>query len=144
MIQVTIDDGDTTSNTDWVPITAEQLAKPSGNILLENIIKKLQSGGHKVFIFSQMVCVIEFLEDLLRVKKCKHKSLNGSKSSSYQAGDVDWFCHMYYQMFVVILKTRARKMGLDLLAVDTNFIFDNYWNPLLRTTLYLLYSQWRQ
>ena len=131
-------------NTDWDPITSEQLSYPSGNIILVKLLQKLQNGGHKVLIFSQMVFVLDFLEDLLRVKQSKYESLNGSKSSSYQAGDVDWFCHMYYQMFVVILKTRARKMGLDLLAVDTNFIFDNYWNPLLRTTLYLLYSQWRQ
>ena len=91
MIQGTVADGDTTSNTDWAPITAEQVANPSRNILLENILQKLQSGGHKVLIFSKMVCVLDFPEDILCIKHSKYESLDGSKSASHQAGPVDWF-----------------------------------------------------
>ena len=61
MIQGTVTDGDITSNTDWDPITAKQLAKPSGKIILEKNLQKLQRGGNKVLILSQMVCVLEFL-----------------------------------------------------------------------------------
>ena len=89
MIQSTVADGDITSNIDWSPITAEQLAKPSVNILLEKLLQKLQSGGHKVLIFSQMVCVLEFIEDILRVKQSKYKGLDRSKSASHRAGVVD-------------------------------------------------------
>ena len=78
-IKGTVADGDTTSNTDWAPITAEQLAKPSRKIILANLLQKLRSGGHKVIIFSQMVCVLDFLEDLLRVKQSKYERLNRSK-----------------------------------------------------------------
>ena len=69
MIQGTVADGDTTPNIDWVPITAEQLAELSVNmVLLGNLLKKYQSGGNKVLIFSQMVCVLNFIDDMLRVK----------------------------------------------------------------------------
>ena len=119
MIQGNVADGDTNTNIDWDPITAEQLAKPSGKIILEKLLQKFQDDGHKVLIFSQMVCVLEFLEDLLRVKKSKYESLDGSKSNSHKAGAIDWFCHISYQKFVVILRTRSGGMGLDLPAADT-------------------------
>ena len=64
-------------NIDWDKITAEKLAKPSGNmVLLENILQKFQSGEHKVLIFSQMACVLEFIEDLLHVKYYKYERLD--------------------------------------------------------------------
>ena len=61
---------------------------------MENILQTLQSGGHKVLIFSQMVCVLDFLEDLLRVKQSKYESLDGSKSASHQASSgISKVCH---------------------------------------------------
>ena len=135
MIQGTVDDGNTTSNTNWAPITAEKLAKPSGKILLANILQNLQSGGHKVLIFSQMVFVLDFLEDMLRVKQSKYERLDGSNSTSHQVGAIDRFFHMSYQRFAMIFRTRAGGLGLELPASDTNVIFDNDWNPKLRTTI---------
>ena len=136
MIQGIVSDGDTTANIDWDPITAEQLAKPSENmVLLAKLLQKLQSGGHKVLIFSHMVCVLDFIEDPLRVKQSKYERLDGSKSASHRVGAVDWFCRKSYQRFVMILRTRARGMGIGLPAADTDVIFDNDWNTQLRTTI---------
>ena len=50
-------------NNDCTQITSEQIDKPSEKILLAKLLQKLDSGGHKVLIFSQMVCVLDFLED---------------------------------------------------------------------------------
>ena len=91
MIQGTVADGDTTLNNDWTPITAENISEPLENILLSKLLQKLQSGGHKVLIFSQMVRVLDFIEDLLRIKQPKYERLDGSKSASHQAGADDWF-----------------------------------------------------
>ena len=128
-------------NTDWVSITAEQLSKPSGKIILENILQNLQSGGHKVLVFSQMVCVLDFLKDQLRVKHSKYERINRLNSASHQAGAIDQFCHMPYQKIPLILRTRAGGLGLDSPAADTNVIFDNERNQQLRTTLFPLYAQ---
>ena len=81
-------------------------------VILAELLQKFQVGGHKVLVFSQMVCVLEFIEDLLRVKQSKYKRLDGSNSASHWAGAVDKFFHMSYQMLVLILRTRAGGMGL--------------------------------
>ena len=110
-------------------------------VILEKLLQKLQSGGHKVLIFSHMVCVLDFLEGMLRIKTYKYESLDGSKSASHRAGAVDWFRHMSYQRFLTILRTIAGELGLDLPAADTNVIFDNDWNPHFKMTIYPLYAQ---
>ena len=121
---------------DWYPITAEKLAKPPGKmVLLENPLQKLQSGGQRVLIFSKMVCVLDSLEDLLQVKQSKYEILDGSRSASHWAGAVDQFFCSSYQRFVMILRTRAGGLGIDLPAADTYVIFDHYWNPQFSTTL---------
>ena len=75
MIQGTVADGDTTSNIDWSPITAEQLSKPSGKMfLLENIFTKVAERWAKVPHFQSDVFVLDFIEDLLRVKNYKYFS----------------------------------------------------------------------
>ena len=134
LIQGTVADGDTTSSIDWAALTAEQLVKSSGKmVLLAKLLPKLQSGGHKVLIFSQMVRVLDLLEDLLRVKQYKYERLDGSKSASHRAGAVDRFCRKSYQRFVMLLSTRAGGLGLNLTAADTVVIFDSDWNPQVRT-----------
>ena len=125
MIQGTFSDGDNTLNTDWVSITAEQLSKPSGTIILEKILQNLQSGGHKVIVSSQIVFVIDFIEDLLRVKHSKYERINVLNFASHQAGAIDQFCHMSYQRFLMIFKKRTVGLGLDLPTADTNVIFVN-------------------
>ena len=100
MIQGNVAHRDTTSNIDWAPITAEQLSKPSVMmVLLEKILQNEQSGGHKVLIFSHMVCVLDFLEDLLGAKQYKYERLDGSKSAPHRAGAVDRFFPKSYQRF---------------------------------------------
>ena len=141
MIQGTVADEDNTLNTDWVSITAEQLSKPSGKILLENILKHLQSDGHKVLVFGQMVCVLDFLEGLLHVKHSKYERINGLNSASHQAGAIHQFFHMSYQSFFMILRKIEGGLWLDSPAADTNVIFDNERNQQLRTPLSPLYVQ---
>ena len=118
--------------------------KPLGKIILANLLQKLQRGGHKVLVLSQMVCVLDFLEDLFRVKHSKYERPDGSKSALHQAGAIDRFCHMSYQIIVMILGTRAGGMGLDLPTADRNVIFYNDWKPQLRTTIPSLFAQNRQ
>ena len=90
-----------------------------------------------------MVCVLDFIEDLLRVKQSKYERLDGSKSASHRAGPIDQFFRKSYQSFIMILRTRAGGLGLDLPAADTDVIFYNDWNPQLSTTLSPLCAQRR-
>lgn len=89
---------------DHVKIFGEQLVKSSGKmVLLEKLLLKLFTGGHKVLIFSQMVRVLDLLEELLKINRYKYERLDGSTSSSSRAAAVDRFNRKSFQRFVMLL-----------------------------------------
>lgn len=111
-------------------IYAEQLVKSSGKmVLMEKLLHKLFDGGHKVLIFSQMVRVLDLLEDLLRIKKYRYERLDGSTSSSSRLHAVERFKKKECNRFVMLLSTRAGGLGLNLTVADIVIIFDSDWNP---------------
>jgi len=58
----------------WQNLLTEQLVQSSGKmVLLMKLLPKLQSGGHKVLIFSQMVRFLDLLEELMRLQKCRYE-----------------------------------------------------------------------
>lgn len=103
----------------------EQLVKSSGKmVLMEKLLQKLFKGGHKVLIFSQMVKVLDLLEELLKVKKYRYERLDGTTSSSARLHAVERFKRKACQRFVMLLSTRAGGLGLNLTAADIVIIFD--------------------
>lgn len=111
-------------------IFGEQLIKSSGKfVLLAKLLPKLYSGGHKVLIFSQMVKVLDLLEELLKWKKYRYERLDGSTNATSRVSAVDRFIRKACQRFVMLLSTRAGGLGLNLTAADTVIIFDSDWNP---------------
>lgn len=106
---------------------ADQLVKSSGKmVLMEKLLQKLFDGGHKVLIFSQMVRVLDLLEELLKIKRYRYERLDGSTSSSSRLSAVDRFKRKSCQRFVMLLSTRAGGLGLNLTAADIVIIFDRY------------------
>ena len=111
-------------------ILADQLVQSSGKmVLLMKLLPKLQSGGHKVLIFSQMVRVLDLIEELLKLNTYSYERLDGSTGASARATAVDRFNKKSYQRFVMLLSTRAGGLGLNLTSADTVIIFDSDWNP---------------
>lgn len=96
---------------------------------MEKLLQKLFTGGHKVLVFSQMVRVLDLLEELMKLKNYKYERLDGSTSSSLRAHAVDRFNRKSAQRFIMLLSTRAGGLGLNLTAADTVIIFDSDWNP---------------
>ena len=108
----------------------EQLVKSSGKmVLMEKLLQKLFDGGHKVLVFSQMVRVLDLLEDLLKIKKYRYERLDGTTSSSSRLHAVDRFKKKACNRFVMLLSTRAGGLGLNLTVADCVIIFDSDWNP---------------
>ena len=115
---------------DQYKLFAEQLVKSSGKmVLMEKLLQKLYADGHKVLIFSQMVRVLDLLEELLKMKKYRYERLDGSTSSSSRAHAVDRFKRKSLNRFVMLLSTRAGGLGLNLTTADIVIIFDSDWNP---------------
>jgi superfamily II DNA or RNA helicase len=115
---------------DSYKLFGDQLVKSSGKmVLIAKLLPKLFANGHKVLIFSQMVRVLDLLEELLRIMKYRYERLDGSTSSSSRAAAVDRFVRKSCQRFVMLLSTRAGGLGLNLTAADVVIIFDSDWNP---------------
>jgi SNF2 family DNA or RNA helicase len=118
------------SNIDYSALFREQLIKSSGKmVLIEKLLQKLFDGGHKVLIFSQMVRVLDLLEELLKIKKYKYERLDGTTSASSRLHAVERFKKKSLQRFVMLLSTRAGGLGLNLTQADQIIIFDSDWNP---------------
>jgi len=115
---------------DYAKLAGEQLVKSSGKfVLLSKLLQKLQSGGHKVLIFSQMVRVLDLLQELLQLNHYRYERLDGTCSASARNAAVDRFKRDSFKRFVMLLSTRAGGLGLNLTAADTVIIFDSDWNP---------------
>lgn len=98
-------------------------------VLLDKLLPRLKDGGHKVLIFSQMVRVLDIIEDYVRYMGYLHERLDGNIRGNDRQAAVDRFVKPEYNRFVMLLSTKAGGLGLNLTAADTVIIFDSDWNP---------------
>eukprot|EP01116_Phalansterium_solitarium_P021670 TRINITY_DN682_c0_g2_i1.p1 TRINITY_DN682_c0_g2~~TRINITY_DN682_c0_g2_i1.p1 ORF type:complete len:2198 (-),score=956.94 TRINITY_DN682_c0_g2_i1:231-6824(-) len=98
-------------------------------VLIDKLLPKLRSGGHRVLIFSQMVRVLDILEDFLNYRGYSHERLDGTIRGSDRQAAIDRFSKPDSDTFVFLLSTRAGGLGINLTAADTVIIFDSDWNP---------------
>ena len=98
-------------------------------VLLDKLLPRLKEGGHKVLIFSQMVRVLDIIEDYLRYVGHLFERLDGNIRGNDRQAAVDRFVKPEYNRFVMLLSTKAGGLGLNLTAADTVIIFDSDWNP---------------
>ena len=97
--------------------------------LLDKILPKFKTTGHRVLIFFQMTQIMDIMEDFLRLRGMKYMRLDGGTKADdrtallklFNAPDSDYFCFL--------LSTRAGGLGLNLQTADTVVIFDTDWNP---------------
>eukprot|EP01113_Clastostelium_recurvatum_P041171 TRINITY_DN6499_c0_g2_i2.p1 TRINITY_DN6499_c0_g2~~TRINITY_DN6499_c0_g2_i2.p1 ORF type:complete len:966 (+),score=335.58 TRINITY_DN6499_c0_g2_i2:243-3140(+) len=106
------------------------LISASGKImLLDRLLDKLHSEGHRVLLFSQMTRMLDILEDYLFYKKWKYERIDGSVIGSERQTRIDRFNHAKSPHFCFLLSTRAGGLGINLATADTVVIFDSDWNP---------------
>ena len=106
----------------------QKLVDCSGKfVLLDKLLPRLKNEGRKVLIFSQMVKVLNLLEDFLRSKHYLYERLDGSTRSTDRNMAVERFCRPSLKRFVMLLSTKAGGLGLNLTAADTVVIFDSDW-----------------
>ncbi|KAA8495718.1 Chromodomain-helicase-DNA-binding protein 2 [Porphyridium purpureum] len=106
------------------------LVKASGKlILLDKLLQRLKEKGHRVLIFSQMVIMLDILQDYCRLRQFAYQRLDGSMPNDLRVRAVDHFNAPNSQDFVFLLSTRAGGLGINLATADTVIIFDSDWNP---------------
>ncbi|XP_072357655.1 chromodomain-helicase-DNA-binding protein 8-like isoform X4 [Scyliorhinus torazame] len=98
-------------------------------VLIDKLLPKLKSGGHKVLIFSQMVRCLDILEDYLIQKRYLYERIDGRVRGNLRQAAIDRFSKPESDRFVFLLCTRAGGLGINLTAADTCIIFDSDWNP---------------
>ena len=86
----------------------------------------MESGGHKVLIFSQFVSMLKLIQSALEEDKIRYEYLDGSTTDRVER--IDRFqSDPTVTAFLISLK--AGGSGLNLTAADTVIHFDPWWNP---------------
>ncbi|WFD36563.1 DNA helicase [Malassezia cuniculi] len=110
--------------------TLRGLVMHSGKmVLLDKLLARLKSNGHRVLIFSQMVRMLDILSDYLSLRGYAHQRLDGTISSEVRNRAIDHFNAPGSPDFCFLLSTRAGGLGINLETADTVIIFDSDWNP---------------
>ncbi|KAM4808492.1 chromodomain-helicase-DNA-binding protein 8 [Rhinophrynus dorsalis] len=108
----------------------QAMVRSSGKlVLIDKLLPKLKSGGHKVLIFSQMVRCLDILEDYLIQRRYLYERIDGRVRGNMRQAAIDRFSRPDSDRFVFLLCTRAGGLGINLTAADTCIIFDSDWNP---------------
>jgi superfamily II DNA or RNA helicase len=115
-------------------VTPEQVldayVQSSGKmVLLDKLLPKLQEGGHKVLIFSQLKMMLDVIEFYLQLRGITSERIDGDTSAAKRQAAIDRFSSPDSQTFVFLLCTRAGGVGINLAAADTVVIYDSDWNP---------------
>jgi chromodomain-helicase-DNA-binding protein 7 len=97
-------------------------------VLLDKLLPKLRSEGHKVLIFSQMVRMLDLISEYCDFRGYKHERLDGRVRGNERQKSIDRF-ETDPDIGVFLLSTRAGGVGINLTAADTCIIFDSDWNP---------------
>jgi superfamily II DNA/RNA helicase len=97
-------------------------------VLLDKLLPKLRREDHKVLIFSQMVKMIDVIEEFCEFRGYPVERLDGRVQGNDRQKAIDRF-NTDPRSFVFLLSTRAGGVGINLTAADTVIIFDSDWNP---------------
>lgn len=98
-------------------------------VLVDKLLPKLKAGGHKVLIFSQMIRVLDILEDYLIQMRFTYERLDGRIRGEMRQEAIDRYSKPDSDRFAFLLCTRAGGLGINLTAADTVIIYDSDWNP---------------
>lgn len=107
-----------------------QLVAASGKmVLVDKLLPQLKKEGHRVLIFSQMIRVLDILEDYLVDKRWGYERIDGRVRGNDRQQAIDRYSKPDSDKFVFLLCTRAGGQGINLTCADTVIIYDSDWNP---------------
>ncbi|RDW81114.1 putative chromatin remodeling complex subunit (Chd3) [Aspergillus mulundensis] len=116
--------------TDDPDVAHRNLVDAAGKLqLLELMLPKLQSRGHRVLIFSQFLENLDVMEDFLDGLGLPHRRLDGRMTSLEKQKMIDDYNAENSPYFAFLLSTRSGGVGINLATADTVIIMDPDFNP---------------
>ncbi|ROT37089.1 hypothetical protein SODALDRAFT_334159 [Sodiomyces alkalinus F11] len=97
---------------------------------LDRLLRKLQAGGHRALIFTQMTKVLDILEQFLNIHGHKYLRLDGATKVEQRQILTDRF-NNDPRVLCFILSTRSGGLGINLTGADTVIFYDQDWNPAM-------------
>jgi len=97
---------------------------------LDQLLRELRNGGHRVLLYFQMTRMIDLMEEYLTYRNYKYVRLDGSTKLEDRRDTVADF-QTKPEIFVFLLSTRAGGLGINLTAADTVIFYDSDWNPTI-------------
>ena len=97
---------------------------------LDQLLRQLKDGGHRVLLYFQMTKMIDLMEEYLTYRNYKYLRLDGSTKLEDRRDTVHDF-QTKPEVFVFLLSTRAGGLGINLTAADTVIFYDSDWNPTI-------------
>ncbi|KAL8948551.1 MAG: hypothetical protein Q9222_005273 [Ikaeria aurantiellina] len=98
-------------------------------VALDKLLNELKKDGHRVLIFSQMVKMLDILQDFLKYRGCQFQRLDGTIPSVQRTQAMEHFNKPDSPDFCFLLSTRAGGLGINLMTADTVILMDSDWNP---------------
>jgi chromatin-remodeling ATPase INO80 len=97
---------------------------------LDQLLRELKHGGHRVLLYFQMTRMIDLMEEYLTYRNYKYCRLDGSTKLEDRRDTVHDF-QTRPEIFIFLLSTRAGGLGINLTAADTVIFYDSDWNPTI-------------
>ena len=97
---------------------------------LDQLLKMLKEGNHRVLLYFQMTRMIDLMEEYLTYRNYKYCRLDGSTKLEDRRDTVAAF-QSSPDIFVFLLSTRAGGLGINLTSADTVIFYDSDWNPTI-------------
>ncbi|KAM7211517.1 putative DNA helicase ino80 [Rhypophila decipiens] len=97
---------------------------------LDELLRELKEGGHRVLLYFQMTRMIDLMEEYLTYRNYKYCRLDGSTKLEDRRDTVADF-QSRPDIFIFLLSTRAGGLGINLTSADTVIFYDSDWNPTI-------------
>ena len=97
---------------------------------LDELLRNLKEGGHRVLLYFQMTRMIDLMEEYLTYRNYKYLRLDGSTKLEDRRDTVHDF-QTRPDIFIFLLSTRAGGLGINLTSADTVIFYDSDWNPTI-------------
>lgn len=113
-----------------LPALGDHLFTTCGKmVLLDKLLAKLKTRGHRVLVFTQMTRLMDILEDYFLYRGYTYCRIDGNTSYSDREDSIAEYNREGSDKFIFLLSTRAGGLGINLQTADTVILYDSDWNP---------------